>query len=487
MMKIVIIAAIVATALAAPLQKQRVSIYDLLGRRDPFPEPKYPSPIPQNVTLLTIEQRVDNFNPASQDTWLQRYLINDEFYTPGSPIFLFLGGEWTITPYRMTFSLMHDMADDLNASILYLEHRYYGESRPTPNVTDENLRFLTPQQALADTAHFVSHIQATIPGASRSPFILVGGHYSASLAVWFRQAYPHLALGVWASSAPLPSVVDFDQFKVATGAAFRNVGGDSCYDAMDLGFDRVQEMVDADQWDELTEAFYLCDPLEPEDLPHLFSIVAEIYAIQPQFSDEYTMEQTCATIEEAGSTVESIAHVILAFIDPAAGQCFNIDYDDIIENERRTEWDAPAVLSGYRQWTYQLCSQIGWFHTSTSPDQPFGDNFGVDLYHAGCQAVFGERFTEERLENNSDRFNTLFGGLNPDVTNAVFVYGQHDPWSVIGRRTDLNGDAVAIVIEGATMGKDLGPATYVDSDAVAEAKEQIEEIIRGWLSEAANV
>lgn len=63
------------------------------------------------------------------------------------------------------------------------------------NVTDENLRFLTPQQALADTAHFINHIQTTVPGASNSPFILVGGHYSASLAVWFRQAFPHLTLG----------------------------------------------------------------------------------------------------------------------------------------------------------------------------------------------------------------------------------------------------------------------------------------------------
>lgn len=32
------------------------------------------------------------------------------------------------------------------------------------------------------------------------------------------------------------------------------------------------------------------------------------------------------------------------------------------------------------------------------------------------------------------------------------------------------------------MGNDLGPATGEDSDAVAAAKVQIEEIIRGWLS-----
>lgn len=90
-------------------------------------------------------------------------------------------------------------------------------------------------------------------------------------------------LGVWASSAPLPSIIDFDQFKVATGLAYRTVGGDECYDALELGFNRMHEMAFAGQFTELTEAFYLCDPLEPEDLPHFFSLMAELYAINPQF------------------------------------------------------------------------------------------------------------------------------------------------------------------------------------------------------------
>lgn len=63
------------------------------------------------------------------------------------------------------------------------------------NVSDENLRFLTPEQAIADAAHFINHIRTLLPGAANSEVVLVGGHYSASLAVWLRQRYPHLSVG----------------------------------------------------------------------------------------------------------------------------------------------------------------------------------------------------------------------------------------------------------------------------------------------------
>lgn len=72
------------------------------------------------------------------------------------------------------------------------------------NVTDANLRFLTPEQALADAAHFVHFIRSSVAGATDSPIILVGGHYSASLAVWFRQRYPHLSAGKSAPKIKFP-------------------------------------------------------------------------------------------------------------------------------------------------------------------------------------------------------------------------------------------------------------------------------------------
>lgn len=131
MTKLIIIAAVIAISFAASTDKQNASLRRLFERRIPFREPIDSHPIPTNVSLLTVVQRVDNFNAANLDTWEQRYFMNDEFYQPGAPIFLYLGGEWAISDLRLTSSHMYDIARDLNASILHLEHRFYGESRPT--------------------------------------------------------------------------------------------------------------------------------------------------------------------------------------------------------------------------------------------------------------------------------------------------------------------------------------------------------------------
>lgn len=127
---LIIVAAILAITCAAPTDKRKVSLRKLFERRMPFPEP-IDTPAPSNVSLLTITQRVDNFDPTNLNSWEQRYYMNNEFYVPGSPIFLYLGGEWAITDLRMTTSHMYNIARNLSANLFHLEHRYYGESRPT--------------------------------------------------------------------------------------------------------------------------------------------------------------------------------------------------------------------------------------------------------------------------------------------------------------------------------------------------------------------
>lgn len=120
----------VAILIAMAVMTEGLSWKQIMSRRDPFPEPENP-PAPRATVENNVTQRLDNFDPNNRATFEQRYYMNGEFFQPGGAIFVFLAGEWEITPYRLEYSLMNDLARELRGYMFYLEHRFYGQSRPT--------------------------------------------------------------------------------------------------------------------------------------------------------------------------------------------------------------------------------------------------------------------------------------------------------------------------------------------------------------------
>ncbi|KAG4065090.1 hypothetical protein HA402_007487 [Bradysia odoriphaga] len=474
------------TILVVMAESQRLGKVDFrkfINRRDPFPEPQNPPPSTSNIEERFITQRLDNFDPVNDDTWEQRYLMTAEHFETGGCIFLFLSGEWSVTEYRLENSLMAEMAADLNCYIFYLEHRYFGESRPTPNVTDENLRFLTVDQALADTAHFVDFVKGEFPGAEDAPVIVIGGHYSASLAMWFRQSYPALADFTWASSAPTLAIADHFQYKELSGAVYRQVGGNECYNVIERGFAEMEEMVQYDRLVYLSDMFNLCDDIEGTlDVQMFFSTLSEFFSLLAQFDVYANVEGVCDLMlsDEHETPAEAVAAVVLFL---AGDECIPVDYDEIIEADRQTGWDDPAVVGGFRQYTYMACTQFGWYHSSRSRFQPYGSSFPVEFIFQACEDVFGDAYDSVTMLQNVQRFNNMRGGLTPAATNVLYVHGQFDPWRSIGVQTSNHPTVSAIVIPRGSQGTDLGPSTDLDSDAVAAAKVQIREIITEFVSD----
>lgn len=92
----------------------------------------------------------------------------------------------------------------------------YNDKRFSRDVSNLNLRYLSVEQVLADTAHFVEHIKlhSVTPGAEDSPIVVIGRRYAGSLSIWFRASYPHLTVGAWSSSSPTQALVDHFQYKV---------------------------------------------------------------------------------------------------------------------------------------------------------------------------------------------------------------------------------------------------------------------------------
>lgn len=106
----------------------------------------------------------------------------------------------------------------------------------------DNLRYLTVEQSLADAAHFINYIRSTIPDAEHSTVIVAGRDFGGSMAVWFRQKYPHLTAGVWASSASLVALQNNQQYKEFAGAVIRELGGEQCYNVIEAGFRDMHAM-----------------------------------------------------------------------------------------------------------------------------------------------------------------------------------------------------------------------------------------------------
>lgn len=75
------------------------------------------------------------------------------------------------------------------------------------DVSTENLKYLSSEQALADIAYFITEMKKDF---ETGPWIVFGGSYAGSLAAWARLKYPHLVAGAVSSSGPLLAKIDFN-------------------------------------------------------------------------------------------------------------------------------------------------------------------------------------------------------------------------------------------------------------------------------------
>lgn len=121
---------------------------------------------------------------------------------------------------------LNSISHILDAHYIALEHRFYGDSNPTKDLSTANLKFLSSQQgistpkerlliltniqcqrkiininkyitirrffnyflALADAAFFIETMKKEYTG----PWIVFGCSYSGALSAWFRSKYPNV-------------------------------------------------------------------------------------------------------------------------------------------------------------------------------------------------------------------------------------------------------------------------------------------------------
>ena len=197
--------------------KKQITSSPSLARRDTDPETLY--------TAYNLSVPIDHFHnesayePHEDGTFNLRYWFDAQYYQDGGPVIVLQGGETTGAD-RLGFlqkGLIHQLAQATNGIAVVLEHRYYGTSWPTPDLSTENLRFLTTEQALADQAYFSQNVifagledkNLTAPYAAHIGY---GGSYAGAFVAFLRTQYPDVYWGTIASSGVTEAIYDYWEY-----------------------------------------------------------------------------------------------------------------------------------------------------------------------------------------------------------------------------------------------------------------------------------
>jgi len=436
---------------------------------------------------------VDNFSPSS-GTWKQRYFINRKLWAgKGAPIFVFIGGEGEEGCGRLTNRMsLYELAADHNALLLDVEHRFYGRSVPTQDVSTESLRLLTSEQALADLARIIQYVKTEFD-TENSKVITIGGSYPGNLAAFFRTKYPSVTDGSIASSAPVNAVVNFSGYMDVVAQAIEYFGGKQCLNAFTSAADEVHKLysqgVKSEGMKKLSTDFAVChDITSMKDVAVLLSDLMGNVQGTVQYNNEHNgvlnVTDICAIMVKGDPYTQFVA--LSSEYRKAAGQtCDDGSWVDSIAYLSNSSLVLPANAA--RSWVYQTCVEFGYFQTADSPLQPFyawrdllDTQFSVDI----CSAAYPGLASPVP---DVAWTNTVYGGLKivDDSSKIVYTSGTIDPWHFLGvtnyTEASKNKDSV-VYIQGTAHCADLYSAANSDPESLTFARQVVAEKVKGFLA-----
>ncbi|KAM9318951.1 thymus-specific serine protease [Pholidichthys leucotaenia] len=439
-------------------------------------------------------QRLDHFNGADTRVWKQRFFVNEAFYRPGGPVFLMIGGEGPANSAWMQNGTWLTYAEKLWAVCFMLEHRFYGKSRPTVDLSTENLHFLSSHQALADLAHFRTVISEK-RGLTNAKWVAFGGSYPGSLAAWFRLKYPHLVHASVATSAPVHATVNFPEY---LEVVWRSLASEDvqCPLLVKKASDTlVERLKDPKTYDNITKDFNLCSKLQIQsemDSAYFLETLAGNFMDVVQYNEDnrgfegvtgtnITIKVLCGIMTDTSlgdpyARYVAVAHLMM---DTFSIKCLDASFSKNIRDMTNTSWDGPAAGGG-RQWFYQTCSEFGFYQSTDSPNQPFS-GFPLDYQVKQCADFYN--ISAEQVAEAVAQTNEYYGGYDIRSSRIVFPSGSIDPWHTLGITWDISFELPAVFIKGTAHCANMYPARSEDLPQLSMARERVCLFLQQWLKQ----
>ncbi|CAI2354978.1 unnamed protein product [Caenorhabditis sp. 36 PRJEB53466] len=469
----------------------------LLGRLSDglLPQPNS-SDLSSSVETKTFNQNIDHFNETDTRTFQQKFFKNTRWARPGGPNFLLIGGETAASSAWVTSSDLPwlQLAQTYGATVYMLEHRYYGDSIVGDN---KDLSFLRSLQAVYDIAEFVNHVNQN--KRSSQKWVTFGGSYSGSLSAWARELFPELINAAVASSAPVQTKTDFFEYLVDTEKAIRFYSyhqNDQCADSISNGFHSIHQMLLTSNGRRNLSAIFHLNPgfgdvVTLTDQHYFYmNLISDFQAAVQynrvnvgRFAGGYGVGEMCQIMS---STEHSDLENIARFVEYMSDGTFEMNnrYLDLVDYLRTP---GSTAAESDRLWTWQTCTELGYFQSADSGNGIFGSEMSLSIYAQLCGDVFGEDYDRARLDANVKTTNTNYGGnMNYQGTNTIFPIGAQDPWASLQMTYSRNETAISFRMNGAAHCADMFPERPQDAYDVTRVRRLIERNVGKWIESVTN-
>ncbi len=430
------------------------------------------------VKNFTFANYIDHFADPLHKTFTQRYYVVDDYWnkSEGSPVILHLCGESTCNfPLSRQFPLR--AAEQLKARYVVLEHRYYGESQPVPDWTNENLRFLTEDQALADTAFFVESMKARIKNELKigTKWIVVGGSYAGGLAAWFRYKYPHLVIGALASSGVVTPLNDYWMFEKQVVDALQ-ISGEACLNVLRYYEEYAESKLFGASESERAAFLRLFGGTGRESIHEFMYYFADLHSMFPQYSHRERLCNLLLALNKSGKPIEQ---QLTEYAE--AGRTVEGTLLPKYTYAIRGNTTINATIAS-RQWAYQFCTTYGWLQTPSRVSPLRWKGMDVAFWLEYCRHVFGRP-----LVPATDHCAAMYGGdtVARLGSRIFFTQGKDDPWRWVGINQLVNAgpDNELAVMNCDDCGhcRELYTPQESDPKEVKEARTGIVAAFRKWI------
>lgn len=425
-----------------------------------------------SVKENTFHSKIDNFDNDNNSTYLQRYFLNDEFYdySNGGPVFLYIGGEGTLSSSSIMNGYIFTLAKQYNALLISLEHRYYGSSLPTDSTTDNLKKYLTVDQALADLNGFTNYVKSTIVSASKSKWFVFGGSYPGALASYYRISYPTQSVGSLSSSGVVFPIVDYTGFDESVSAA----AGNECSDQIRKINSAFEKLASSKEGLSKAKEMFLCQ--EDMWIEDFFYMIADSWSMAVQYSQKSTLCDAILDKTKNPNDDETIMMIFANFSLNFWGADFcSAGFYNTASLSDPSRWDINS-----RSWRFQTCYEMSMFNTAPSTGSLRSKMVSLDYHLRQCYSIFKEDL-EPYL--GTAKINKKFGGDHPNGHNIFYSDFSDDPWQRASVTYPTSSDQPFHLTKCNDCGHclDLHTPSESDNDELKQSRLDFENYLDKWL------